>query len=81
VRPSEETGDKDDDIDDCLASMYPTKTRDEDDEEYQGLLSDVDEDVYNLQATGATHSTSGTNENELREGDKNLDFARKPTEE
>jgi len=71
----------DDDIDDCLASMYPTKTRDEDDEEYQGLLSDVDEDVYNLQATGATHSTSGTNENELREGDKNLDFARKPTEE
>mmetsp|Transcript_15431 Transcript_15431/g.42794 ORF Transcript_15431/g.42794 Transcript_15431/m.42794 type:complete len:425 (+) Transcript_15431:1018-2292(+) len=34
-----------DDGDDCLATMFPTKVRDGDDEEYQGLLSEVDEDT------------------------------------
>eukprot|EP00536_Pseudo-nitzschia_multiseries_P000437 jgi/Psemu1/300062/fgenesh1_kg.6_\ len=33
------------DDDDCLATMFPTRVRDGDDEEYQGLLSEVDEDT------------------------------------
>jgi len=32
-----------DDEDDCLAAMFPTPVRDEEDEEYRGLLSEIEE--------------------------------------
>jgi MFS transporter, DHA1 family, tetracycline resistance protein len=36
-------GDDDDEDDDCLAAMFPTPVRDEEDEEYQHLLSEIEE--------------------------------------
>jgi hypothetical protein len=36
-------GDIEDEVDDCLSSMFPTPVRDEEDEEYQGLLSEIEE--------------------------------------
>jgi DHA1 family tetracycline resistance protein-like MFS transporter len=75
--------DNNDDDDDCLglASMYPTRTRDEEDEEYQGLLSEVDEDTDEWEAaTDASGSTSEINTNEIRGNHEDLDFARKPVQ-
>lgn len=72
-----------DDDDDCLglASMYPTRTRDEEDEEYQGLLSEVDEDNDEWEATtDASDSTSEINANEIRGNHEDLGFARKPVQ-
>jgi DHA1 family tetracycline resistance protein-like MFS transporter len=71
-----------DDDDDCLglASMYPTRTRDEEDEEYQGLLSEIDEDPDDWEARDATDSTSEINANEIRGNDEDLGFARKPVQ-
>jgi MFS transporter, DHA1 family, tetracycline resistance protein len=42
----------DDEDDDCLASMFPTPVRDDEDEEYQHLLSEIEEsDEYNDKAS------------------------------
>ncbi len=62
---------------DCLglSSMYPTQTRDEEDEEYQGLLSEVEEDSADeLEAIHEGNKMLRDND------DKELDFARKPSE-
>lgn len=41
-------GEDDEEEDDCLASMFPTPVRDDEDEEYQHLLSEIEEsDEYN----------------------------------
>jgi DHA1 family tetracycline resistance protein-like MFS transporter len=43
-----------DDDDDCLARMFPTPVRDDDDEEYQHLLSEIEEsDEYEERPTNA----------------------------
>lgn len=68
------------DDEDCLSSMYPTRTRDEEDEEYQGLLSEVEEDANEWEAIDASDSASGINTNEVRSSDEDLDFARKPVQ-
>jgi hypothetical protein len=60
--------------------MYPTRTRDEEDEEYQGLLSEIDEDPDDWEARDATDSTSEINANEIRGNDEDLGFARKPVQ-
>jgi len=74
------------DDDDCLAFMFPTKTRDEDDEEYQGLLSEIDEDSDDDEweeiPAAAPSTTINAVQNETIKGEnkteEDLDFARKP---
>ena len=60
--------------------MFPTPIRDEDDEEYQGLLSEVDEESDEWEeidaACTATLDTNGIILDENGEDDMN--FAKKP---
>lgn len=75
---SERRKDDYNDDDDCLASMYPTQTRDQEDEEYQGLLSEVDEDSEHGEVINATGSTSGISKR--NNNNEDLSFARKPVQ-
>jgi hypothetical protein len=70
----------DDDDEDCLASMYPTRTRDEEDEEYQGLLSEVDEDADAWKAVNTKDSESDFDFNDIRDRNEDLSFATKPAQ-
>lgn len=68
---------------DCLAGAFPTQIRDEEDEEYQGLLSEVDEDTDEweaIQASNSGESAGMVTSNEMyRDDPEELDFARKPS--
>mmetsp|Transcript_3130 Transcript_3130/g.6911 ORF Transcript_3130/g.6911 Transcript_3130/m.6911 type:complete len:624 (+) Transcript_3130:2-1873(+) len=65
------------DNDDCLASMFPTQTRDDEDEEYQGLLSEVEEDHEDWEEIDATESPANTtNANKMARNEEDLDFAK-----
>jgi len=67
---------------DCLAGAFPTQIRDEADEEYQGLLSEVEEDTDEWEAIQASDSgeSAGIVSHEIyRDDPEELDFARKPS--
>ena len=68
------------DENDCLGCMFPTPIRDEDDEEYQGLLSEVDEESDEWEEIDAAcTATMDTNEIILDEnGEDDTNFAKKP---
>jgi DHA1 family tetracycline resistance protein-like MFS transporter len=65
-------GDADGDMeDDCLATMFPTPVRDDEEEEYQGLLSEIEEsDDYDDVVVVTTTTADGV--------DESLLFAQKP---
>mmetsp|Transcript_11123 Transcript_11123/g.26731 ORF Transcript_11123/g.26731 Transcript_11123/m.26731 type:complete len:675 (-) Transcript_11123:39-2063(-) len=68
-----------DDDDGCLAAMYPTQTRDEEDEEYEALLSEVDEDPDEWEAIVTTDSESDIVAKAINDKKEDLDFATKPS--
>lgn len=69
--PSRKKRDDEEDDGDCLSSMYPTQIRDEEDEEYQALLSEVEESPDEWEAINAA-------EEMRRDDDNDLGFAQKP---
>merc|ERR1719343_862950 len=78
-RPQHRSNPHIEDDDDCLATMYPTRTRDEEDEEYQALLSEVDEGSDEWEAIDAKESASDDTSAEAIYDKKELGFAIKPS--
>ena len=66
------------DNNDCLSYIFPTRSRDDDDEEYQGLLSEVDEHSESWEKVEQT-STGISNSVLLNQEEMNIDFAKKPS--
>ena len=67
--------DEEEDVD-CLSSMYPTQTRDEDDEEYQALLSEVEESADEWESINASEEMQRGYKDDQDQDD--LGFAKKP---
>mmetsp|Transcript_48661 Transcript_48661/g.54418 ORF Transcript_48661/g.54418 Transcript_48661/m.54418 type:complete len:655 (+) Transcript_48661:164-2128(+) len=64
---------------DCLTYLFPTPIRDEEDEEYQALLSEVDEESEELDEIDPT-STLDTNRIIFDNGEDKMNFATKPSQ-